>query len=504
MWRRNYDHIKEQIKQNNAVCVYDLTIAGEGFSGIFAIGFFINQLRTHIVNDTFHPYLYRYVCGASIGTFVIECLLKIWFIYDTQPDKQIALDMIEAYEKLFDFQMLRGIITTVDNTDINNTLALSNIYKILLNFFLDGGLFTRLGIRRFLRMDYSSFDRFRPYFDTSDFFEWREPKLNNVFLSVQSIETSVSCIFTGNDRMFKTESKLIQFKKLTNTNFDHILLCSSGIPIVFEPLNIDGVNSTADGAMIIRNLMHIPQILHNFSYYNNVEDVFSPLLNYFDICSNDFIIHNDVINIQTYFETVPEFGQIFNKALNAIYTVINIPLRQIKTASENYELSSIAYTQPIIKEFSTCDANEIKGISYEYSASVLNHPDNIAKVLDVKNDIPVNLNDYSLIISSLPLSSYIYDSRSFTHRGINIRLVDTNTFVRTLYKLPNAYTILYVPLNIDTPENQVYIRLLFGTGIIQSNVMYDIYNKRMSMDWTQLSGVIQKSYDDFLGDRIYG
>ena len=493
---RDYSKVKRRIREKNSVCVYDITIAGEGISGSFAIGVFLTQMRLHIKNDTFHPFLFRYLCGASIGSIIIDFLLKIWFLYETQPDIQLVLDFIDVVVQTITFDKLRSIFACVDK---NEVLDATNAYKLLLNFNQTGGLLSRSGIVKLLRLEYDMFDRFRPYFATDAFFKWRKPKLNNVFIAVQSTETTVSSIFTGNWRLFKTESKLINFRKLTNTNFEHIILCSVSIPLVFESFKLDGIENTIDGAFTVRNLMHIPQILHNFSYYNNIERVFSPILDYFDVKSNDFVIHNDVLNVQTYFETVPTFASICNKPLNAIWNVVNRSLRQVKSSNENHELSSIAYTQPFVSEFSTSDANEIKGVSYEYDASILNNPEIKTKVLTK----PYDKKEFSLIVSKLPLSSYIYDSRTFIYRGRTIHLVDTNTFVRTLYDLPDYITFIDLPFNMNPDENNTRIQLLVKTGIIQSNVLHDIYTKRMNMDWTQVSQIIQTAYDNFLGDRVY-
>lgn len=499
-FERNYDTVKQKIKRANSVCVYDVTIAGEGVAGTFALGYFLTHMRLHIINDTFHPFLFRYLCGASVGSLIIDILLKIWFLYDTQPDKQLTIDFIDVLSDNLTFEMFNAIFTTVDYYE---SLSPSNSYKLLTNFATTGGLLSRAGIIGLIRMTDQVFDKFRPYFNTSAFFKWRKPKLNNVFIAVQSTETSVSSIFSGNWRLFKTESKLITFKKLTNNNFEHVILCSTGLPILFEPLRTDGTDTTIDGALLMRNLMHIPQILHNFSYYNNVEQVFSPILDYFNINANDFVIHNDVVNIQTYFETVPVFSQFQNKPLNVLWSLLNRPYRQMTASNENYELTSIACTQPFIDVFSTVDANDIKGVSYEYSTSILNLPENKNKILEMSVRNPVDLDDFSLIISNLPLSSYIYDSRTFLHRGCTIRLVDTNTFVRTLYMLPPYFVFFALPFNRATEDNKNTIKLLLRTGIIQSNVMYDIYNKRMGMKWSKLSKTIQTAYDNFLGDRIY-
>lgn len=252
---RDYSKVKRRIREKNSVCVYDVTIAGEGVLGTFAIGFFLTQMRLHIKNDTFHPFLFRYLCGASVGSIIIDFLLKIWFLYESQQDIQLVLDLTDALEQMITFDKLRTIFACVDN---NEVLDATNAYKLLFNLSQTGGIFSRSGIIKLLRLEYDAFDRFRPYFATDAFFKWRKPKLNNVFIAVQSTETTVSSIFTGNWRLFKTESKLIQFRKLTNSNFDHIILCSVSIPLVFESLKLDGIENTVDGAQLTRNLMYIP------------------------------------------------------------------------------------------------------------------------------------------------------------------------------------------------------------------------------------------------------
>lgn len=523
-FRRDYGNIKKKIQESGNVCIYDITIAGEGINGIFAAGYFISQLRLHITNDTFHPYLFRYLCGSSIGAIIINFILKIWYLYETNENNEIALEYIDICYKFFDFETTRQIMLTVD-TDV---LSLNNAYKLFSNLLINGGIFTRDGIIRLLRCETQLLSKFKPYFATNEFDEWLRIHLNNVFITVQSSETSIGQIFTGNPRLFKTASKLINFRKLTPDLLEHIILCSSGIMGVYEPLQMDGNEYSNDGSSYVSNPMNIPQILHNFSYYNNVQNVFAPVLDFFGIQSSEFIIHNDVINIQQFFETVPTFPSSPFKFIQTLSTLMLLNQRCQDAARHNYELSSIAYTQPIIMDFSTADANEIKGVSYTYNQSILLQTENQATVLNLKlTDIIVHetltrdefetnrcyqINDtyenycackekYAAVVSKNPLSSYIYDSRVFSYGNIKCYLIDTNTFVRNLYPSDNTANAIKLIFNhaIDI-ENWL---LRKNAGLIQSNVIYNIYLKRMNMKWDEgtdynLSAIIQKSYDNFL------
>lgn len=497
VFRRSYDTIKRKIKKANSVCVYDITTSGEALAGTFTIGVVLSLLREHIKNDTFHPYLLRYLCCSSIGSLTVDFVLKIWFLYETQEDKQIALDFIDVCGSVVTFDNVRQVFASVDTDEL---LELSNAYKLLTNFLCKGGVMSRDGLLKLLRLELDIFNRFKPYFETDEFFAWRKPHLSDVFITVQSTETTVSSIFTGKPRLFKSESKMIKFCKLTNANFEHIVCCSTSLPVLFEPLQIDGIESVSDGSLFIRNPMHIPQILHNFSYYNNVDEIFAPVLDYFEIQKDNFIIHNDVLNSQTYFETVPSIQTFHNKPLQALYTLSQRFTRGLELARNNFELSSIAYTQPILVDFSTCDANEIKGVAYDYNLQVANRPENLTKLRSITIDSNKEFSDYSQLSSVLPISSYIYDSRTFTYRNRTIRLIDTNTFVRTLFNtIGTRFTVIDLPLNNNTEENKNRILDCYNSGILQGRVVYDIHKRRSALDWSEMSVIIQTAYNNFLG-----
>jgi hypothetical protein len=524
-FRRDYKKIREKIKQSGNVCIYDMTIAGEGVGGIFAAGFILSYIRLHIINNTFHPYLLRYLCGSSIGAIVIQFILKIWYLYETNEDKELSLEFIDICYQCFDFITVRQIMVTIDE---NNTLSLNNAYKLITNMLINGGALTRDGIIKLLRCDTPRMLKFKPYFATNEFDEWLRIHLNNVFITVQSSETSVGQIFTGKPRLFKTPSKLIKFRELTPGLFEHVILCSSGILGVYEPLKIDGNEYSCDGSTFVGNPMNVPQILHNLSYYNNIDEFFMPVLDYFEITSQEFIIHTDVMNIQTYFETVPTFPSSSSKFVQTLIELWMQTPRQKDAACHNYELSSVTYTQPIIMDFSTVDANEVKGDVFTYNQSILLQPENQATVLNLKtSDIIVHetltrdefetnrcyqINDtyenycdchkkYAAVVSKNPLSSYIYDSREFSYKNVKCNIIDTNTFIRNLYSFDNTTETIKIVLNYTRDiENWTLCK---NAGHIQANVMYNIYLKRMNMKWNEgtdynLSLILQKSYDNFL------
>lgn len=523
---RDYLDIRDKIKRAGNVCIYDMTIAGDGVGGVFACGFILSQMRSHIVNDTFHPYLFRYLCGSSVGSICIYFLLRIWYLYETNEDKELALELIEQIYVVFDFTNVRQVLATVDD---KQTLGLNNMYKLFTNLLLTGGVMTRDGVVKLLRCDLPAFQKFKPFFNTREFDDWMRIHIENVFITVQSSETSISQIFTGNIDLFRNASKLIQFKRLTPGLLEHVVLCSSGIIGVFEPLKIDGNEFSCDGSSFVSNPMNVPYILHNFSYYNNVHSIFKPMLEYFEITSSEFIIHNDVLNIQSFFETIPTFA---SSSLNIIQVMFEIWMRGPRckdAATHNYELSSIAYTQPMIADFSSSDANEIKGDVYLYNQSVLLQPEQRSVVNDIKlSDIVVHetitkrefetnryyqINDtyenyclnqqrYTSVVCKNPLSTYIYDSRCFAHNATTCHLVDTNTFVRHLYPFDVTTETIKVIMNDTT--NIEYWKLCKNMGVIQSNVLYNIYLKRMNLKWntgndTGLSAIIQNSYNKFLG-----
>jgi hypothetical protein len=518
---RDYRDIREKIKRAGNVCIYDMTIAGEGVGGGFACGFILSQMRSHIVNDTFHPYLFRYLCGSSIGSILINFVLKIWYLYETNENEEISLEFLDACYECFNFDTVRQIMMTIDANDV---LELNNSYKLFSNVITNGGLFTRDGIVNLLRCNMPTMSKFKRYFATRAFDEWMSIHLNNVFITVQSSETSISQIFTGNPRIVKTASKLIKLRRLTLGLLEHVILCSSGIMVVYEPLKIEGNEYSCDGSTFVSNPISVPLLLHCVSVHN---DSFASMLDYFAITSPTFIVHMDVINIQTQFEEIPTFPSMSFKIWQTLLELWMIGPRQKDTARGNYELTSVLCTRPFIKEFSTVDANDIYGDAYAYNQSVLLQPDNQAIVLDLKpTDIVVHetltreefetnrcyqINDtyanycechakYASVVSNNPLSSYLHDSRSVSYKNTECHLIHTNTFTRQVYPF-DVFTET-IKLVLNDRRDLTNWTLIMKVGQIQANVMYNIYLKRMNMKWDDgtdynLSTILHKSYSDF-------
>jgi hypothetical protein len=423
------------------------------------------------------------------------------------------------YEMLNLNDMRNSLFYDVGNC---NPLTICNSYQLMINLITKGCFLSRDLLTRFLDGNEPKLQRFKQYFSESRYNEWLDTRLDNVFITAQSCDVNTTIVFTGNPTRYKMSSKYIQFIKLSHANLTHAISCSSSIPLFFETLKADGKQYCVDGATYAWNNSNILQTLHNMSYYTTCDCLYKDIFDWLEPVKKEFVIHIDKINFQQRFEKLVEYRQNKNELINTIDVIKQFVPRTIVTARDNSAMLSIYQNQPFLKEYSTSDVNDIKYKVYDSYCEELNAHVNKQKVFGItriignipseyvsKKDFKNNCcyqtksytrymkqyNKYKEITNRQPVSSYIYDFRSYDVVNIKIRVLSCDTFVRNLYDCPvSIYLDILVYKNADD-----IINTNKGAGVIQGNVLYNLLLKKNKQTVNNAVTMVNNSYDDFLG-----
>ena len=97
-----YKKVIEHVQNMNSVVIHDIAISGEGVYGIYSMLTEITFLRLCIENDLYHPHLYRWSVGVSVGSVIITLILNTRYLYECHS-KEIALEYLGAVEKFIEF-----------------------------------------------------------------------------------------------------------------------------------------------------------------------------------------------------------------------------------------------------------------------------------------------------------------------------------------------------------------------------------------------------------------
>jgi hypothetical protein len=515
---RDYTNAINQIRQANALCSYDWTLAGDGPFGNGSLAYLLIQLRIHFKNDTFHPYLFRNLVGSSIGSLALHAYLHVYYLYDI-GETDAAFELIDVYVNGITFDIMRGVLSGEGQNK-----PLPGVFDAVGRFIRTGGVFSNRILRGIVTLESDLFKHLKHYFETDAFFKWLSPKLNNLFVVIQTPANNVEHIFTGNPMLLKNKSKLIKFEQLTVANIDQVVLSSMSIPTVYESMLIPGVGHTIDGSTYIRNANHIQLILHNLTYCNNLEQTHRKMMEFFNVKTDNFVIYVDIVNTQNYYENVVHFTTSRVKPVNTLLTWMQFIPRTFRNGHRNYELNAVTYTQPFVHEFSTLNSNDLFGEKYHEMKATFAQPLNTSKLFNVRtNDIIVHeqvtskqfkhslqyqiTNDYTKycenqqyyesITSNLPISTYIYDNRAFVYKGKTVHAIVTNTYVRSLYAINENFEAACLLVNYKTNS----FDLQRAIGIVQANVTYNFYLKRLATGYNStLPAVLKRAYDGFVGE----
>lgn len=551
-----YKNIIDHVRKMNSLTIRHIAISGEGVKGMFAGFAELTFLRLAMENNTYHPHLYHYSVGVSVGSIIIMVIMNARYLYETQST-QTALDYIDALMEMFKFDTIRSIFF-----DIGNGKELGDFepLQVLSNIFVDGAACKRTQLVEFLQGNHRNFkfDNTKQYFTSTGYHQWLQSNKNleNTFFVCYSLNQTKMCVFTGNKNRFLTGVNFIDYELMTYDNIIEAILCSSAI-IGLYPQNTINRDKAIDGATAeVNQFVHL-QILINASYFISSNLLFTPELIFFGITpekNNNFTIITNKINIQHKYENILEFADSFYPLFTTIGSFLSLIPRLAFNVQTNVPLTSMFLTQPFVNEFSVNNLTKnVLGALKQKNAILKNNTDILLNARNEKriptfmlteeqfetdifgfkqyfenyDEFKTTLHKYSPINSNLMVSTHIYDNSTdevitlldskyqdtFDAEGkpiemsLNVCILDQ--FVRHTYDLSDNNIEIELLLKYDSRA----LDKLENMGRITGNIMYDIYIRqslhtntpeRVTCNCvkpfiTSLDETVNKAYKGFLG-----
>lgn len=523
--RPTYEKVKTHVKATNSVTINSVSIAGEAVGGLFSIFVMLKTLRLHYENDTYHPFLFHYMVGVSIGSVVICLMLNSMYLYETQGRK-IALAYLDAVYAFIDFDSLRSVFYDADGSE---GVRLTNPLVILKNLYNDGSFCSREALRGLLVGNHKdfAFDNRRQYFVSKEFKSWLDDtgRLYNVFIVCYSAQQTKMVTFTGNENRFNSGINFIVYKVLNHSNLLHAIICSSDIPLLYPVESVDGTNFATDGASAERNQSCYLQMLINCTYYFSSNKIYGKMLDFFGVttANDNFLIMHNKLNLQQSFEDLEEFDISFVPIVRSVQTLSTFFRRVYYNATMNVPLMSLFLQQPYIRPFSTLNINDIVLTSYKQRQ--VNLLRNIDAIKDVtfKSHIPLyydsckpskKYHKYNPITSNQLISTFLYsynppesivlvdqDGEPLPDEptiNVNIAYFDMN--IRNIYKLDDLVS-LYLLFDFRSDYIVENILNTKKMAVVSANMLYEISKRQGLATFDKSSTARCDNHDLF--DRIY-
>jgi hypothetical protein len=525
-----YKKIIEHVKNMNSVVIHDIAISGEGVYGAYSIITEITFLRLCIENDLYHPNLYRWCVGVSVGSIIIVCILNVRYLYECHS-KEIALEYLTAIENFIEFDNLRKVFFNLGENKTVGDFAPSLLFK---NLFYEGAICSREALIQLLQGNHPNlkFNNKKQYFLSKEYYKWLkvDNNLNNVFIVCYAQSQTKMVVFTGNDDRFLDGTNYVDYEKMTPDNLIHAVICSSSVTLLY-PQPLIRRDRAIDGASAeVNQFLHL-QILINVSVYFSFNLIITPLFLFFGINpieNSDFLIIINKRNIQYLYEDLLQFKQYSNPLINSIATQLSIGERRKYNSITNVSLTALYLGQPFVKDFSTNNITENILDALKTKNNILKQRLPLIKTARKKHKrIPTFLlteeeflskndifclqkyfkcyNDYkkmylkyNAITSNLITSTNVYVltqdvrepmlDRNYNEQldkngnpiEISINYIIFDQFVRTSYRDTElALGILSSPiafeLNLFFKNDTGFTDTLTGTGFFSANAVFDIH-----------------------------
>lgn len=539
-----YKKVIEHVQNMNSVVIHDIAISGEGVYGIYAMLTEITFLRLCIENDLYHPHLYRWSVGVSVGSVIITLILNTRYLYECHS-KEIALEYLGAVEKFIEFDNIRKLFFNLGEDKTLGDFAPRLLFK---NLFYEGALCSRQALIELLQGNHRNFkfNNKKQYFTSKEFYKWlkSDRNLDNVFIICYAQSQTKMVVFTGNDERFLDGTNYIDYEKLSYDNLIHAVICSSSITLLY-PQPLIKRDRAIDGASAeVNQFVHL-QILINVTYFFSFNLIITPLFLFFDIApehNNNFLVIINKRNIQHRYEDLLQFKQYSNPLINSIATQLSISKRIKYNAKTNVPLTALYLGQPYVKEFSTnnisyniLDALKTKNNilkkklslikctrnKYSYIPSFLLTEEEfrsendifcVRSIFKTYREYKKRYDKYNTITSNLIVSSsafgfsrdvkqYLLDSKFKEQLGedgnpieITINFVLFDQFVRTSYRDDESFK-----LNLLFKKNTGFTDTLTGSGFFSGNTLFDIH-VRQSLYTMDKSAITSESLLPFVNE----
>jgi hypothetical protein len=500
-----YEKMRKEIQQSGVCVISDISASGEGIAGISNLHAIFQTMRHQIARDALHLYSYRCLNGSSIGSVTINFILKILYIYELNG-KHEAMALLDILITSLNDSAVRKILYNAVGQD---DVSLRNMHYVFLNFLETGALFKYNRLISVLNCEPMESASYAERFKTQHYFDWLDKRLENVFISTVSIDSSRVYVYTGNKQTSKFKSQLVTYVKLTHENFIHACCCSASLPVIFERLYTNN-ERCLDGSALHINNINLIHLIHNASYFTTIEQTYHDLLEYIDSHEKNITIHVDKFNYQSEFENIDKYN---NFGYNLISLLVNYAPRVVSTSRRNINILSIYQNQPHLPQFSTSDLTKIDERLYTEMSrealqlklltlnSQLNIPNEYITNKEFKNcgwykkiwsshiDYMRLYEHYKSCMRLNPISSYLYDIRTEDYEDKKIHLITTDIFVRRLYPINPLVDLV----SIFIGGNDV-TRIQRQIGVIQGNAIFNILQKKQ---WFVYEGDIKKGMFDY-------
>jgi hypothetical protein len=555
-----YKNVIEHVQNMNSVVIHDIAISGEGVYGIYSMLTEITFLRLCIENDLYHPHLYRWSVGVSVGSVIITLILNTRYLYECHS-KEIALEYLGAVEKFIEFDNIRKLFFNLGEDKTLGDFAPRLLFK---NLFYEGAFCSRQALIELLQGNHRNFkfNNKKQYFTSKEFYKWlkSDRNLDNVFIICYAQSQTKMVVFTGNDERFLDGTNYIDYEKLSYDNLIHAVICSSSITLLY-PQPLIKRDRAIDGASAeVNQFVHL-QILINVTYFFSFNLIITPLFLFFDIApehNNNFLVIINKRNIQYKYEDLLQFKQYSNPLINSIATQLSISKRITYNARTNVPLTALYLGQPHVKEFSTnnisyniLDALKTKNNILKKKLSLIKSTRNkysyipsfllteeeflsendifcVRSIFKTYREYKKRYDKYNTITSNLIISSsafgfsrdvkqYLLDSKFKEQLGedgnpieITVNFVLFDQFVRTSYRDNESFE-----LNILFKKNTGFADTLTGLGFFSGNMLFDIHVRQSlyTMDKSaiksesllpfvnEIEPVYDDAVDNFLGPK---
>lgn len=477
-----YKHIIRHVKQKNSVVVNSISVSGEGPNGLHSVIAALSFLRLNIVNDTYHPHLFHYIVGASVGSVLCGLILNVRFLYETQS-KRLALAYLDAIYAFLDFENIKHIYLNVNgDTDLG---ILNNPFLIFKNLYETGAVCVRDVLVEFLEGNSPKleFDNTAQYFTSKEYYNWlsSNDNLNNLFLVCSYKDSSKYAVYTGNQNRFPSSEKFIDYLQLKPKDLIQAILTSSAIALLYPSKSIakntkvliDGSADNVSPDFLLHSLIHCS---HNVSYGR----IYAQTLSFFDInpdCNNNFTIIHNKIHLQYDYEDIDTYSR---------YNILGSPLlRQLNLTKGSLPMLTLFLQQPFVAKFSIIDSNKVALSEYERLKQLV--LDNLHTLSDVTVDsrVPLYLRSKrSFAFKPNCLMSHFNTYAEYKKNYIKHNTMTSNQVISTyLNAAPVSET---VHERVDEKNNAIMMTLNVCVFDMFVRPMYDYNEDEFSFEFLKL------------------
>lgn len=513
-----YKKIKAIVKEQNCLVINSLTIAAEATKGGFAWLTCIANLYNNIKYNLYHKYYYHYLIGVSSGSVCINLILNTVYLYENYGKKK----SMEYMEALFDFLTYDNLRNGFFDTGNGMPLNIFNSYKIIENVLLTGGFFSRAALIEILNGTAKGFkfNNDKNYFTSSHYYKWINKNIDNVFIGVNQTSSTILNIYSGSKK-FPENSLYINYQVLNAENFQEVVLASSSIIFIYPTVEINSTDNTTDGGNTHSNINEILQALIVASYHLDNTKLYGPIIDYFNIDKDNFLIIHNKINLQNRFENIQTFNNTDGPipVLNSFNTLLTLPANIIYFAQNNVAATSILISQPYIPLYSTSNFNDCtKSIYNKKTKNIKNATSTINTINKKKLNTKIPSREitkkefnilykdeykcykqymnlyykYIVLTTNLIESCYLYNKTQVfkytttkTQDDIKVHLVYFDIFMRNCQKFPQYFDVESL-LNINRKNNKQNIQSNRNLGVVMGNIWFNVVKAQQYTSFNDL------------------